>query len=115
MTRPANLCQGTGAQLTLDGVEQPEFCPVWPPASTLAYEALKRLLSGERLTHPEFERHTSSWRLAAWIHDLREMGWPVETVEVVSAHGRSARTIAEYLLPPSVVERVANRGSGCHE
>jgi hypothetical protein len=59
--------------------EPPPFCPQWPNPATLTARALSMLLAGERLTHPDFQAATRSWRLAACIDELRKLGWPVQT------------------------------------
>jgi hypothetical protein len=72
----------------------PAFAPAWPAHDTLPAEALKRLLTGERLTQPAFG--TSRWRLAAYIMELKYLGWPVKAAPV-HFPGRS-RPIAQYWL-----------------
>nr|WP_122974764.1 helix-turn-helix domain-containing protein [Paraburkholderia hospita] len=75
--------------------------PVWPAKHTLAAEALAHLLNGERLTQISFG--TNRWRLAAYIHGLRSLGWPVQAT-LVSCPGRH-RPIAQYWLSDEVVSR----------
>ncbi|MDD4888083.1 MAG: hypothetical protein PHO64_14405 [Thiomonas sp.] len=43
--------------------------------------ALDMLLGGERVTHPDFQTATRSWRLAACIDVLRKLAWPVLTFD----------------------------------
>lgn len=95
-----------GEQLAL--IDPPPFCPKYPKRSTLAGEALKLLLSGRTLTHPEFEDITNSWRLSEPIRALRhDYGWPVDTIEIPAPTAeRPDRFIAKYKLPHWVIEEV---------
>jgi hypothetical protein len=72
----------------------------WPNPETFAHEALMRMLHGERITQPSFGPERA-WRLAAYIFDLTEMGWPVRSTPVADP-GRS-RPIAEYWLPRKAI------------
>lgn len=109
MNGPAHLGRGGeagGRQGYL--FEPPPFSPKYPKRSTLAGEALSRLLKGDTLTHPEFEEATCSWRLSEPIRALRhKYGWPVETIEIPApTPDRPDRYIARYTLPPWVIEAV---------
>lgn len=42
----------------------PPLAPTWPQPGTLADKALEILMTGQGLTHPQFEAVTFSWRLA---------------------------------------------------
>ena len=97
---------GAGEQLTL--IDPAPFSPKYPKRSTLAGEALARLLNGDALTHPEFEAVTCSWRLSEPIRALRhDYGWPVETIEIPApTPERPDRFIARYVLPPWVIQEV---------
>ena len=102
MTAPAHSRGDGGGRIgkQLSFLPEPEFCPQAPPHATLADRLLQRLLTGETLTHPDFEGVTGSWRLGAYVHALRELGWPVETVEVSSPSAQcSDRIIARYVMP----------------
>ncbi len=89
------------AQMAL--LPRPPFSPVWPQAGTLADRCLEILLTGVRLTHPRFEALSFSWRLAAVVCDLRDLGWLVESVEVSAPTPATPdRRIAEYHLPADV-------------
>jgi hypothetical protein len=57
---------------------EPPIQAVLPPPHTLAYKALRMLLEGRPLSHPDFQEKTASWRLAAHIYRLKKMGWPIE-------------------------------------
>jgi hypothetical protein len=72
------------------------FFPRRPSPGTLPAIALARMLKGERLTQPSFGLHY--WRLAAYIHELRDLGWPVQSMPMPSDHGRP---ISEYWLDNS--------------
>ncbi|KGS08647.1 hypothetical protein [Burkholderia sp. ABCPW 111] len=75
-------------------IPAPAFAPAWPASDTLPAETLARLLTGERLTQPAFG--TSRWRLAAYVMELKYLGWPVKSAPV-HYPGR-ARPIAQYWL-----------------
>lgn len=76
-----------------------ELSPQRPNLGTLSDRLLLMLAQGDRLTHPEFEERTGSWRLAAVAFELGLLGWPL-TVERIPAPtpGRPDRTIARYSL-----------------
>jgi hypothetical protein len=84
----------TREPLQFELIPPPVFAPAWPARDTLPAEALARLLTGERLTQPAFG--TSRWRLAAYIKELKYLGWPVKAAPV-HFPGRS-RPIAQYWL-----------------
>jgi len=77
----------------------PDFRPSWPASHTLSAEALDRLLNGERLTQPSFG--TSRWRLAAYIKELKYLGWPVKAAPV--HHPGRERPIAQYWLTGDII------------
>lgn len=78
----------------------PPFAPTWPQPGTLAATALEIFLRGERLTHPQFEAVSFSWRLSAVAGVLRELGWPIEAADVPApTYENPHRLIARYYLP----------------
>jgi hypothetical protein len=94
---PAIIARTDSRQLSLlPEVEQP---PQRPSRGTLADALLRMLARGDRLTHPEFQARTGSWRLAAVAFELGLLGWPL-TVERIQAPtpDRPDRTIARYSL-----------------
>lgn len=86
----------------LDLLPTVRYAPVWPAEQTLAAEALKRLLDGERLTQISFG--TNRWRLAAYIHRLKCLGWPV--VSALVRHPNRARPIAQYWISKDCISTV---------
>lgn len=97
-----------GEQLNL--IDPPPFSPVIPPAASLTFKALKLLLSGRKITHPEFEAITGSWRLGAYIERLRKLRWPVITHEIFSPTRSCAdRVIALYALPQWVIDELEGK------
>lgn len=77
----------------------PPFCPTWPNQNTLPYAALSLLMNGQKISHPDFENSTQSWRLGAAIFQLRTLGWPVKKIGVPSPTVENPhRTIAWYFL-----------------
>jgi len=64
----------------------PPFNPQWPTRGTLADRALKMLMDGRMIDHPDFENDTQSWRLGAVVFTLRTLGCPL-------AHGIGHRPV----------------------
>lgn len=99
-----------GEQLNL--IDPPPFSPVFPPPASLTAEALRLLLTGRTLTHPEFEDITGSWRLGAYICTLREMGWPVITIEIPAPTAECPdRYIAKYVMPQWAIDELEGKPS----
>jgi hypothetical protein len=100
----------SGEQLPL--FDSPSFSPMCPNPTSLCMQALTLLLKGRSLTHPEFERITSSWRLAACIAELRSLGWPIMTHDICSPfENQRNRTVAMYSMPQWVSNSVNADGS----
>lgn len=76
--------------------------PRLPRAGTARAAVLAALQRGRSLTSCDALRDFGTSRLAADVHELRRMGWPVlaETVEVATRHGSSY--VARYSLPVEV-------------
>jgi len=70
-----------------------------PAAGTARADVLAALEAGESLTSLEAWQRFGTSRLAADVHVLRRMGWPIESIEtpVLCSGGRSAR-VAVYRL-----------------
>ena len=102
--------EAQGEQLTL--IDPPAFCPNWPARNTLAALALKRLLDGAADDHMDFLSTSGSWRLAAVIYELRELGWPIDTHDVPApTKEKPDRVIALYRLPRKyAADALASRG-----
>ena len=86
-----------GEQLSL--LPKCALTPVMPKPGTLAARLLSMFARGERLTHPDFETATGSWRLSAVVFELGLMGWQVvaERINAPTAD-RPDRPIARYWL-----------------
>lgn len=86
---------------------EPLYNPKWPKEKTLAMKALNIMLTGKRLSHPQFEANTGSWRLAAHVHILKKLGWPVEIEDCDFAdtdlHERQ-RHFGKYYLRTDLIE-----------
>jgi hypothetical protein len=92
----------------------PPFAPTWPQPQTLAARALEVFLRAEALTHPQFEAVSFSWRLSAVVAVLRNLGWPIESLDVPSPTFENPhRTIARYHLPQKFIEKAhaLNKGA----
>ena len=106
--RPHYNPQQDGKQQEL--FERPAINPRWPTPGTLVYEALARMLSGERLTQISFGFH--GWRLAAYIKELQYLGWSVCKGEVTApAAYKTGKPIREYFLLPEII-LAARTGKG---
>lgn len=71
-----------------------------PRKGTARANVLAALRAGQRLTSLDAWRAFGTSRLAADIHELRRMGWPIEaeTLEASTRADRHSR-IARYYLP----------------
>lgn len=100
---------GPGEQLAL--LPELEILPVAPRLGTLADALLRMLARGDRLTHPEFEDRTGSWRLAAFAFELAALGWPVAVTRIPApTPERPDRTIGRYWLPEKARRQAADTG-----
>jgi hypothetical protein len=87
----------------------PPFAPTWPMPGTLAADALAIFMRGEGITSPQFEAVTFSWRLSAVVYTLRDLGWPIESVDIPSpTHENPHRYIARYYLPQKWIHLAAD-------
>ena len=107
MKAPARRERKAGAadarkQLAL--LPEPPFSPTWPHTATLAHRSLELFLRGHSLTHPQFEAITFSWRLAAVVNELRELGWPIVSTDISAPTPECPdRVIARYGLTSEVI------------
>lgn len=105
---------GAGEQLPL--IDPPSFCPTYPKQGSLPWRALNTLLAGNHIDHGDFIESTDSWRLAAAIHELRKLGWPVETIDIQRpSRTCPARLIARYQLSADCISKAALAGAGCSD
>lgn len=90
---------------------EPKYNPRWPKKATLASKALFLMLGDMKLTHPLFEALSGSWRLAAHIHILKKLGWPVITDQIdfdgEYDEGRQ-RHMGVYSLPDELIQLMYN-------
>lgn len=84
-----------------------------PSPNTLAARALQMLLDGKQISHPDFEDATDSWRLAAPIHDLNKLGWPVETVDIEFSASKKPKTryIRKYFFTDDFIRNMKSINS----
>lgn len=94
------------------GFEQLSFLPppnltaAWPNPTTQPGIVLARLVTGERLTQPSYG--LNCWRLAAYIKELKYLGWSIEAMDVPCPAGLGAgRPIREYWLPQWVLSALS--------
>jgi hypothetical protein len=64
------------------------------------------LLRGRKVAHPDFEAVTGSWRLAAHVHRLKRLGWPVKMDEhpMEAYKDGVSRHFGKYFLPKELLE-----------
>ncbi len=90
----------------LSFLPEPDFNPVWPTPNTLPARCLSLLLAGHSLTHQDFIAVTGSWRLAAVIFTLKELGWPVLDYEIPAPTVEApSRHISRYYLGQETVKQ----------
>lgn len=91
-------------QAELFNMEALPLAPTLPNRGTLADELLGVLLAGERVEQPEWLTRTRSWRLAATVGQLGDMGWPVQALLIPAPNKRNERRkIARYYLKPDAI------------
>lgn len=102
---------GPGEQLAL--LPELEILPGTPRPDTLADALLRMLANGDRLTHPDFEDRTGSWRLAAVAFELAALAWPVVVNRIPAPTADCPdRTIGLYSLSEKG-RRQAAEARGC--
>lgn len=101
---------GSNKQLTI--LPKPDFNPEWPRKNTLAYHALLLMLQGKKISHPDFDQVTGSWRLAAHILILKKLGWPIndEFIEHSNSVGSKECKISLYFIDKHIAAKVKVRG-----
>jgi len=71
--------------------------PTFPRTNTLTARALMRLLSGERITHRDFQDKTATYRLSSSIERLRNLhGWKIETIDEIALTSDPVPRVAKY-------------------
>lgn len=73
----------------------------------LVFLVMKLLMEGKRITHPDFQKISNSWRLASVIHYLRtRYKWHISDRWV--GHPPARRGIKQYFLQPEEINRLTN-------
>jgi hypothetical protein len=87
---------------------EPVFNPKFPSKNTLASRALHMMLCGKKISHPDFEDSTASWRLAAHIFNLNKLGWNVQAIETrhCAPQKPKNRRIYRYFLPRDIIQKI---------
>ncbi|MFM0662975.1 hypothetical protein [Paraburkholderia sediminicola] len=78
--------------------DPPKFSAAWPTTGTFADALLARLLRGQRIAQTDFEQ---SWRLTAYVRDLKALGWPIQSEQIKGPEGR--RSISRYFLSRTTI------------
>lgn len=107
MKSAANLgMSGASDAVQSELFERPAFSPVLPSHASLAAAAADMLLKGREITQCDFLAATRSWRLAAYIFELKQLGWPIEKEETQAPTAdHPDRYIAKYRLPQWALKR----------
>lgn len=97
---------GTGSERgeQIEMFEQPPFNPIFPSPASETGQVLTRLLRGESFSQSDLLHESygqGSWRLAARIKELRDLGWPV--MSIPTGHDKVVR----YGLPRWVLSQLA--------
>jgi len=83
--------------------------PKFPQCCGLNGRALLRLLERKKITHRDFQDICASYRLSAWIFNLREKGWLIddrwENRTTSDPTGRVAR-YKRYWLSTEITELI---------
>ncbi len=104
--------QATSGFKQMSFLPEPDFNPIWPTPNTLPARCLSMMLAGQSLTHREFIDAFGSWRLAAVIFTLKELGWPIETVEIPAPLDDAPnRHICRYFLDQRAINEVFGGGA----
>lgn len=102
----------TGSNKQLSFLPEPDFNPKLPPINTLPGRALSLMLQGKVISHPDFQDLTCSWRLAAPINKLGNLGWPIERFDV---HRSPHKTpIRKYFLAQETIAKFKKLQGGMH-
>lgn len=94
---------------------EPMYQPKYPPEASLTAKALRLMLGGAKVAHPDFEALTGSWRLAGYIHSLKKLGWPVKTEHVSIPGGDEnmrGRSMVVYYLPDDLLDFIKGVQNG---
>ena len=75
---------------------QREFSASYPNPNTKDADALRDLLVGKHLRQRDWL--SKSWRLAACVDRLKDLGWPIVSTPVYGAQPRRGKPEAEYCL-----------------
>ena len=95
----------------LSFLPEPKYNPKYPTETSLAFKALRLMLRGMKVSHPQFEEQTGSWRLAAHVHILKRLGWPVQKEEVKlewQVDDERKRHMGLYYLPEDLIALMYN-------
>jgi len=72
----------------------------------VAGRVLAELLRGEFLDHEDLIAGCSSWRMAAYVFELKSMGWPIAKFDKAApSAGCPGRVIALYGLSPEIISQ----------
>ncbi len=84
----------------------------YPPVKSVYGRILGVFLNGHRLTCRDVQYRFSASRLAADVHKLRAMGWPIQkmTIAVVTRDQGRISYAAQYWLNPADIALAGERG-----
>lgn len=100
---PENTTPEQGEQHQQQELFEIAFNPSFPSSNTNAGRTLRRLLTGERLNQISFGLH-AGWRLAAYVRELRDLGWPVQACDIAPPPGyKTGKPIRQYWLTNEII------------
>ncbi len=107
MKKTRNRQQASKGSKQTSFLPEPDFNPKLPPRNTLIDVTLQILLEGGRITSLDFQNRTASQRLAAYVHELNKLGWPVKAndVAVIVNEKPEIRIVSQYYLEEKSIQQ----------
>jgi hypothetical protein len=109
-TRSSRQAYNGSEQLSF--LPQLDFNPNMPGKNTKKHQALDLLLRGKEICHRRFDKKTDSYRLAAYIRDLKKMGWPILDYWITQRVSKKPklRRYKRYYVPQHLIKRFFKSG-----
>jgi hypothetical protein len=107
LKKTCNSRQASNGSKQTSFLPEPDFTPKLPSKNTLVSQALSLMLEGRVISHLDFQGETDSYRLAAYIHLLIKMSWPIqiEDVPFTAQKKPNNRFIRRYFLDKKIIAR----------
>jgi hypothetical protein len=106
--------QASNGSKQISFLPKPDFNPKLPSNNTLVYQALHLMMQGKEISHLDFQVETDSCRLAAYVHDLIKLGWPIQTEGAVLRRKSKPkqRYYSRYFLDKEVITKFSKINGG---